>query len=459
MNVRKVQLAYDGAVVAEVAETPVDALAGVFTKATNGARAMAAMTRHERAEILFRASRRLAERKEEFARTITLESGKPIREARLEVDRGAATLWASGEEAHRLAGEEVPLDAGPNGAGHVGLTLRQPLGVIAAITPFNFPLNLGLHKVGPALAAGNAVVQKPASATPLSALHVAALLLECGLPAEALQVVVGPGTELGAALVAAPEVRMVSFTGSLAVGERLQAAAGMKRVTLELGNNSAVVVCADADLEAAVAACVAGGYANSGQTCISVQRVLVERPVYEDFLERFAKAVAALRLAHPLEDNCDISCLIDEREAQRVQAWVGEAVREGAVLRQGGGRNQAILQPTVLAQAPVTSRVMREEVFGPVVCVNAFDDLGEAIRIVNDSRYGLQTGVFTESVRQAWRCAREIESGSVLINDSSSFRVDLMPYGGWKQSGMGKEGPRYAMEQMTESKLVSWRLD
>jgi acyl-CoA reductase-like NAD-dependent aldehyde dehydrogenase len=333
------------------------------------------------------------------------------------------------------------------------------LGVIAAITPFNFPLNLGLHKVGPALAAGNAVVQKPASATPLSALHVAALLLECGLPAEALQVVVGPGTELGAALVAAPEVRMVSFTGSLAVGERLQAAAGMKRVTLELGNNSAVVVCADADLEAAVAACVAGGYANSGQTCISVQRVLVERPVYEDFLERFAKAVAALRLAHPLEDNCDISCLIDEREAQRVQAWVGEAVREGAVLRQGGGRNQAILQPTVLAQAPVTSRVMREEVFGPVVCVNAFDDLGEAIRIVNDSRYGLQTGVFTESVRQAWRCAREIESGSVLINDSSSFRVDLMPYGGCKQSGMGKEGPRYAMEQMTESKLVSWRLD
>jgi acyl-CoA reductase-like NAD-dependent aldehyde dehydrogenase len=459
MNVRKVQLAYDGAVVAEVAETPVDALAEVFTKATKGARAMAAMTRHQRAEILFRASRRLVERKEEFARTITLESSKPIREARIEVDRGAATLWASGEEAHRLAGEEVPLDAGPNGSGHVGFTMRQPLGVVAAITPFNFPLNLSLHKVGPALAAGNAVVQKPASATPLSALHAAALLVECGLPAEALQVVVGPGGELGAALVAAPQVRMVSFTGSLAVGEQLQAAAGMKRVTLELGNNSAVVVCADADLEAAVAACVAGGYANSGQTCISVQRVLVERPVFEAFLERFAQQAGALRLAHPLEDACDISCLINQQEAQRVQAWVGEAVREGAVLRQGGGRNQAILQPTVLAQAPLTSRVMREEVFGPVVCVNAFDDLSEAIGIVNDSRYGLQTGVFTQSVRRAWRCAREIESGSVLINDSSSFRVDLMPYGGWKQSGLGKEGPRYAVEQMTESKLVSWRLD
>ncbi len=459
MSVRKVRLAYDGAVVAEVPETSTAQLPEILARAQRGARAMAALSRHQRAEFLFAASRKLTERREDFARTITLESAKPIREARIEVDRGAATLWASGEAAHQLAGEEVPLDAAPNGVGHLGLTIRQPLGVIAAITPFNFPLNLALHKIGPALAAGNAVVLKPASATPLSALHAAALLLECGLPPEALQVIVGPGAELGAALTAAPEVRMVSFTGSLGVGSQLQAAAGMKRVTLELGNNSAVLVFADADIDAALSACVAGGYANSGQTCISVQRILVERSLYDSFLERFTHAVAALRLAHPLEDTCDISCLIDEAEAQRVQAWVGEAVREGAELRYGGGRNQAILQPTVLAHPSPQSRVVCEEVFGPVVGLTPFDAIDEAIHLANQSRYGLQTGVFTQNLHTAWRCARQIESGSVLINDASNFRVDLMPYGGFKQSGLGKEGPRYAIEEMTESKLISWRLD
>jgi len=458
MSVRKVQLAYDGAVVAEVGETPVESLPEVLRKAGAGARAMAALSRHERAEILFRASRKLTEAREDFARTITLESAKPIREARAEVDRAASTLWHSGEEAHRLAGEEVPLDAAASGAGRMAMTIRQPLGVVAAITPFNFPLNLSMHKVGPAIAAGNAVVHKPASATPLSALHAANLLVQCGLPPEALQVVVGPGGELGDALVAAPEVRMVSFTGSLAVGAQLQARAGMKRVTLELGNNSAVLVLADADLEPAVSACVAGAFANSGQTCISVQRVFVDSSRHAEFVERFVEATKKLKLAHPLDEDCDVSCLIEEKEAQRVQAWTGEAVREGATLQFGGGRNTAILQPTVLTGVPLNSQLMREEAFGPVVAINSFASLDEAILLVNDSRYGLQTGVFTNDMKAAWRCAREISSGSVLINEASNFRVDLMPYGGWKDSGLGKEGPRYAIEQMTETKLVSWRL-
>lgn len=458
MSVRKVQLAFDGAVVAEVPETPLAEVPAILERARVASRVMADLTREQRASILFRASAKMLESKKDLARTITLESGKPIREAMAEVERAASTLFFSGEEAHRLAGEEIPMDAAAHGKGRIGYTIRQPLGVIAAITPFNFPLNLAMHKVGPAIAAGNAILHKPASATPLSALHAASILVGCGLPVDALQVLVGPGAEIGDALVTAPEVKMVSFTGSAAVGLGLAAKAGMKRVTLELGNNSAVLVLDDADLDVAVGACVAGAYSNSGQTCISVQRVYVAAGIFETFLERFVAGTKKLKIAHPLDEDCDISCLIHEQEAQRVQSWIGEAVREGATLLAGGGRNLATLQPTVLSNVSRESRLHRDEAFGPVAGINAFGSLDEAIAMANDSRYGLQAGVFTNNLKAAWRCAREIEAGGVMVNDVSNYRVDQMPYGGWKESGLGKEGPRYAIEQMTEAKLISWRL-
>lgn len=458
MSVRKVQLAFDGAVVAEVPETPLEELPKILETARKAAGIMAGLTRGRRAEILFAASNTLLAQKEDLARTITLESGKPIRESRVEVERAASTLWFSGEEAHRLAGEEVPLDAADNGAGRMAYTMRRPVGVVAAITPFNFPLNLAMHKVGPAIAAGNAIVLKPASATPLSAMHAASILVRCGLPAEALQVVVGPGATIGDALVAAPEVNYVSFTGSGAVGHGLPAKAGMKRVGLELGNNSAVLVLDDADLDVVVPACVAGAFGNSGQSCISVQRIYVGARIRDRFVEQFAEATRQLRIGHPLEAETEISCLIHEDEAKRVQAWIGEAVREGATLHTGGGRNLATLQPAVLSQVAPTSKLYREEAFGPVALVNSFGSLEEGIAMVNDSRYGLQAGVFTNDLRAAWRVVREIDAGGVMVNDVSNFRVDLMPYGGTKESGLGKEGPRYAIEQMTETKLVSWRV-
>ena len=458
MSVRKVRLAFDGAVIAEVPETDVSELPAILSRAEAAARVMAALTRDERAAILFAASGKFLEAKEELARTVALEGGKPIREARAEVERAAATLWFSGEEAHRMSGEEIPMDAASGGKGRVAWTIRQPLGVIAAITPFNFPLNLSMHKVGPAIASGNAILHKPASATPLCALLAARILTDCGLPKDALQVLAGPGAELGEALVTAPSIRMITFTGSAAVGLGLKAKAGMKRVTLELGNNGAVLVLEDANLDLAVPACVSGSFAHSGQTCISVQRIYVARSLHRQFAERFVEATRKLKIAHPLEEDCDISSLINEEEAQRVQGWIGEAVREGAALEAGGGRNFATLQPAVLTNVQRSSRLHKDEVFGPVVGINAFDYLDEAIVMTNDSRYGLQAGVFTNNVQAAWRCAREIEAGSVLINDVSNFRVDQMPYGGLKESGMGREGPRYAIEEMTELKLISWRL-
>ena len=458
MSVRKVRLAFDGAVVAEVPETDVSELPLILTRAEAAARSMAALTRDERAAILFSASRKFLEAKEELARTVALESGKPIREARGEVERAAATLWFSGEEAHRTSGEEIPMDAAPGGKGRMACTIRQPLGIIAAITPFNYPLNLSMHKIGPAIAAGNAILHKPASATPLCALQAANILVTCGLPKDALQVLVGPGAELGEALVTAPSIHMITFTGSAEVGIGLKSKAGTKRVTLELGNNGAVIVLEDADLDLAVSACVAGAYFHSGQTCISVQRIYVAKSLHRRFTDRFIAESRKLKIAHPLEEDCEISSLINEEEAQRVQGWIGEAVREGATLEVGGGRNFATLQPAVLTNVQRISRLHKDEAFGPVVGINSFDYLDEAIVMTNDSRYGLQAGVFTNNLQAAWRCAREIQAGSVLINDVSNFRVDQMPYGGVKESGTGREGPRYAIEEMTELKLISWRL-
>lgn len=449
-----VRTPFDGALVEEVPATALTDLPHLAGTAQQGAHLMRALTRHQRAQILRQASLTFTQEREPLARCIALEGGKPIREARAEVDRAALTLQFSAEEASRLSGEEIPMDAAPGGRGRLAMTIREPLGVIAAITPFNFPLNLSMHKIGPALAAGNAVLHKPASATPLSALRAREILLRCGLPAEALQVLIGSGAELGRALTELPAVKMITFTGSAAVGLGLRHQAGLKRVTLELGNNSAVVVLRDADLEAAVQACVAGSYAHSGQTCISVQRIFVEESIEPAFTERFATLAAQLRQGHPLDEATDLSSLIHATEAERVSRWV-EASQGEVVLapRREGARLSAAL---VRNPAP-DSQLMQEEAFGPVAAIQSIRHLDEAIQRANDSRFGLQAGIFTRDLSSAFRFAREVHCGGVLINDVSNFRVDQMPYGGVKESGTGREGPRYAIEEMTELKLISWR--
>jgi acyl-CoA reductase-like NAD-dependent aldehyde dehydrogenase len=453
-----VRVPFDGRAVAEVALAGPAELEDAVSAAAAAAPVMRAMSREDRAAILRRAHFALLEQREEFARTIASESGKPLREARVEADRGASTLLFSSEEAHRLAGEVVPMDAARGGEGRWAMTLREPLGVIAAITPFNFPLNLSLHKIAPAIAAGNAVVHKPASSTPVSALLLARLLASCGLPSGALNVVPGPGAIAGDFLVAHPAVRMITFTGSAEVGLALRARAGMKRVTLELGNNSSLIIAADAKLDDAAARAVPGSFAHSGQVCISVQRIFVERKVASDFIERVAAGARALTIGDPLDENTAISSLIQESEAERVCEWIGEARTLGATLVCGGKRSAATVVPAVLAGVPPQARLSRMEAFGPVVGINPVDSIEEAITMVNSSDYGLQAAIFTNDLERAFTAARQIHVGGFLINDVPQFRLDHMPYGGVKLSGSGREGPRYAVEEMTELKLVSWRV-
>ena len=456
--VRDVRVPYDGTLFAQVHTGDLALLGEAVVAARRGFAAMRAMTRARRAEILFGVRERLLAEADWFARMIASECGKPLREARVEVTRGAATLLFSAHEALALAGEEVPMDASAHGAGRMAMVIREPLGVIGAITPFNFPLNLSLHKIGPALAAGNAVVHKPASATPVSALELARLFAEAGLPEGALNVVPGPGAELGEALARHPDVAMITFTGSPEVGVRLREISGLKRVTLELGSNSAVIIEEDADLDLAVPLCVSGAYAHSGQVCISVQRIFVRDTLFGSFVERMAAGAEKLRRGHPLEEATEVCSLISEGESQRVEDWIGEAVAAGGRLVMGGGRDGTRMGPALVTDVPAAAKLLAREAFGPVAGVNRFRNLGEAIGMVNASEYGLQASIFTRDLQKAFRAAREAEVGGFLINDVPQFRADQMPYGGVKLSGSGREGPRYAVEEMTERKLIVWRV-
>lgn len=452
-----VRVPYDGEPFAEVAAAGRHEVDVAVQAAVKASRVMKEWTNAGRADLLRRARAFLLERKQEMARTIASESGKPLREALLETDRAANTLLFSAEEASRLAGEVVPMDALEAGRGRMAMTMRVPLGVIAAITPFNFPLNLSVHKIGPALAAGNAVVHKPASATPVSAWLLAQVFQDAGLPPGALNVVPGPGGDAGNALVEHPGVAMITFTGSAEVGLALRARAGMKRVTLELGNNSALIVAPDADLDDCAARAVPGAYAHSGQVCISVQRVFVHDSVEEKFSRKFAEITAGLRRGHPLDSATEVSSLITEGEAERIEVWIAEAERAGARRVLGGERTRAAVAPALLVDVPEESRLFRLEAFGPVAGVRKFTHFDDAIASVNHSAYGLQAGLFTRDLKLAFRAARAVEVGGFLINDVPQYRLDQMPYGGVKQSGTGREGPKYAIEEMTETRLVSWR--
>src|SRR5438093_2883065 len=364
----------------------------------------------------------------------------------------------SAEEAKRLHGETVPLDGAPGGAGKVGLTIRVPCGVVAAISPFNFPLNLVCHKVGPALAAGNAVVLKPATDTPLSALKLTEILLQAGLPPEGIQCLTGSGGEVGDLICSDRRVRKISFTGSREVGEHICRTAGIKKVTMELGSNAPVIVMPDADLDKVAAAVASTGYANAGQVCISTQRVLAAGKVYGDFLDALKPRVAGLTLGNQLDENTKVGPMVREKEAVRVAEWVKEAVAQGARVGGGGEGRGALYPPTIVADVKPEMRISCDELFGPAVAVAPFDDIDQAIALANDSQYGLAAGIFTENLEWAWKFAREVQSGNLHINWGPQWRADLMPYGGLKDSGFGKEGPSYAVQEMTELKMVVFHL-
>jgi glyceraldehyde-3-phosphate dehydrogenase (NADP+) len=396
----------------------------------------------------------MRERQDDLGRTISLEEGKVLAEGLFEASRATETIDLSADEAKRLGGEVLPLDGAPGGAGKLGFTLRVPCGVVVAITPFNFPLNLVCHKVGPALAAGNAVVLKPASDTPLSALKMVEILLAAGLPPLAISCLTGSGGAIGDALCTDPRVRKISFTGSRDIGEHICRQAGIKRVTMELGSNSPLIVMNDADLSKVVEATVATGYANAGQVCISAQRVIALDKVYGDFVEQLRPRVAALTTGNPLEKSTKMGPMIREADAVRVGQWIDEAVSGGARLLTGGGRRGTLVEPTLLADVDPRMRISCDELFGPAVAVTRAGDIDQAIALANDSRYGLSAGIFTQNLDWALRFARQIDSGNIHINWGPQWRADLMPYGGLKDSGMGKEGPKYAIHEMTELKTV-----
>jgi acyl-CoA reductase-like NAD-dependent aldehyde dehydrogenase len=452
----EVRSPYDGAVAGRVPKGG----AAEARKALDAAeRAMRdPLPAHERAAILDRVAALLTERADDAARTISLEAGKPMKAARVEASRAVSTFTMAAVEARKLAGEVVPMDASPAGAGKLALTLRQPIGIVGAISPFNFPLNLVAHKIAPALAAGCAVVLKPAGKTPLSALLLAELETEAGLPAGWLNVVCGPAAEIGDVLVEDERVKLITFTGSVPIGWTLRERAPRKRVNLELGNSTPVIVAADADLDDAAERLAANAFSFAGQSCISVQRIYVERSSYGEFMGSFLPRVEALKVGDPADEETDVGPLISESDRERILSWIEEAKSAGAKVVTGGELGGDLLVPTVIADAPTDAKVSSEEVFGPLCTVTPFDTFEEAIALANSTRFGLQAGVFTRDVKNALRAARELEFGGVTVNEAPTFRADQMPYGGVKDSGNTREGPAYAVREMTEERLVVLQL-
>ena len=443
---------YDGSLVARVAKAGAKEARAAVDAAERAIRDP--LPAHKRAEILVRVAGALGKRADEVARQITAEAGKPLKAARGEVARAMSTYTMAAVEARTLAGEMVPMDASQAGEGKLAFTQRLPIGVVGAISPFNIPLNLVAHKIAPALAAGCAVVLKPASQTPLSALLLAELEHEAGLPPGWLNVLVGPAAEIGDVLVEDERVTLITFTGSAGVGWKLRERAPRKRVNLELGNATPVIVEADADVEDAAARCAANAFSFAGQSCISVQRIYVQRDAYDAFRAAFVPRVEALAVGDPADDATDVGPLISQSERDRVLTWIEEARDGGATIVTGGRLDGDLLLPTIVETPAADAKLSCDEAFGPVCTLQPYDTLDEAIDAANATRYGLQAGIFTSSLRTALEASRRLEFGGVTVNEAPTFRADQMPYGGVKDSGNTREGPAWAVREMTEERLV-----
>lgn len=444
---------FDGSVIGQVPVSRPEDLPQIMARAAQGQKIARAMPRHRRAHILETAATLVQARAESLARQITAEAGKTIRQARKEVTRCINTLKLSAEEAKRGAGEVIPFDAYAGSENRMGWFTREPLGIILAITPFNDPLNLVAHKLGPAIAGGNSVILKPSELAPLSALALVDLLIEAGMPSEVVTPVVG-GPELGKALVAARAIRMISFTGGFATGEAISRLAGLKKLAMDLGGNAPVIVMADAALDQAVEACVSGAFWAAGQNCIGTQRILIERPVYDAFRAAFVAQTEALRTGNPQDEATDVGPMITEAAAARAESLVTRAVQAGARLLAGHRRAGALYPPTILEAVPHDSALWCEEAFAPVVTLEPFDSFDEALDLANAVDFSLHAGIFTSSLAVALEASSRIEAGGVMVNDSSDYRFDAMPFGGFKYGSLGREGVRFAYEDMTQPRVV-----
>ncbi|MGM0890523.1 MAG: aldehyde dehydrogenase family protein [Bacillota bacterium] len=427
-------------------------------EAKKGVKIAADMSTHERIAILHRAADWIFVNKERYATTIAREGSKTIKEARKEVLRCIETLRISAEEARRINGETISFDQMPGSEDRIGYYYRFPIGIIVAITPFNDPLNLVAHKVGPAIAAGNAIIVKPATVTPLSALLLAEAFEKAGLPPKVLSVITGYPSDMGDSLITHSAIRMISFTGGLATGKAIIQKAGLKKICMELGSNSPVIVLKDADLEEAVKSTVSGAFWAAGQNCLGVQRIYVQEGIYHDFIGKFIDRTQQYRVGDKLLEETDMGPMISEIEAKRVESWVNEAVEKGAKLLCGGKRDGSFYQPTVLVNVPEDCKLATEEVFGPVVTIYNVPDLDTAISQSNSVDFGLQAGIFTRDLDKAFRAIRKLDVGGVMVNDSSDYRIDAMPFGGVKGSGLGREGIKFALQEMTEPKVVCFKV-
>ncbi len=449
---------FDNSVVDTVPAANADDVKTALAAAVKGFEITKKMTVYDRAQILFKTADIISGRLDEFATIIAREGSKTINEARKEASRCVNTITASAEEAKRILGETIPFDSFPGGEKRKGYYYRFPIGVILAITPFNDPLNLVAHKIGPAIAAGNSVILKPATVTPLSAIKLVEAMVEAGLPPQAIQLITGYGHVIGDQLVADERVRMISFTGGVEAGKRIASKAGIKKIGMELGSNSPVIVWKDADMNLAVESCVSGSFWAAGQNCIGVQRLLIHEDIYDEFKTKFVDMTNKYKIGDKLKEDTDMGPMITEDEAVRVEKWVAEAKAKGAAVLTGGGRKGALMEPTVLENVPKDVTIHYEEVFGPTVNLYKINDLDAAIKESNSLPYGLLTGIFTSNVDTAFKAAYELDCGGVMINDSTDYRLDSMPFGGVKYSGLGREGLKFSLQEMTEPKVICFNL-
>ena len=447
---------YDGEVIDKVPISHLNNVNRAIEAANNAKKYLQEMSAFKVSNKLFNVCEKLKLHREDFAELLTKEVGKPINESYVELDRSIETLKLAAEEAKRIYGESVPIDAtGSTDARFLAFTKKVPLGVVGAITPFNYPVNLALHKIAPAIAAKNTVVMKPSMEAPLSALRLAEIINN-HFPKGVINSVTGYGSEVGDAMVVSTGINKISFTGSVATGLFISSRAGMKKLTMELGGNDPLLVLEDADIEKAVNAATSGAFLFSGQVCIGVKRIILDNKIADEFIDLFVKEASKLKMGNPMDESTDIGPVINESAAINIETSVNNAIKDGAELMLGGNRKDCFYEPTILDNVNMSMDLVANETFGPIAPIIRVDGVDEAIKVANDTQYGLQAGVFTDNIHNALRCANEIEAGSVLINKESTFRTDAMPFGGFKSSGIGKEGIKYAVEDMCKTKLIAF---